>query len=137
VYLIQRFKIVVMHLLWFWDCFSICFLLKTQVFFATTAILMPFDDTDSNGNTAQVAGNTFRTPKHLYLCRIWYHLGLNNRLELFIRPFYFINQKYFLKKLTYHTFHGIRNLNSRIGLIVDKNMKWIFTWIMWVPKNTL
>lgn len=97
---------------------------KNSSFFANYAYIdAAFDETDSDGNQQQLAGNTFRlTPKHSFSVGFNYNPTVSTKIDLYLRPSYTYKSKVFFEETNLPNISqgGYGLLNIRTGLTVRK-----------------
>lgn len=97
---------------------------KNSSFFANYAYIdAAFDETDSDGNQQQLAGNTFRlTPKHSFSIGFNYNPTVSTNIDLYLRPSYTYKSKVFFEETNLPNISqgGYGLLNIRTGLTLRK-----------------
>ena len=97
---------------------------KNSSFFANYAYIdAAFDETDSDGNQQQLAGNTFRlTPKHSFSVGFNYNPTVSTKIDLYLRPSYTYKSKVFFEETNLPNISqgGYGLLNIRTGLTLRK-----------------
>jgi iron complex outermembrane receptor protein len=97
---------------------------KNSSFFANYAYIgAAFDETDSDGNQQQLAGNTFRlTPKHSFSIGFNYNPTVNTNIDLYVRPSYTYKSKVFFEETNLPNIsqEGYGLFNIRTGLTLRK-----------------